>query len=183
VTVTHEDITRYFMTIPEAAQLVIQAGALGQGGDVFVLDMGTPVKIMDLAFSMVKLHGLTPYMVDASNQLLLDDEGHIQICVTGLRKGEKLHEELLISNNPETTKHPRIMTASEVSLPYDVLIAVLDRLLQACIDFDLPAILAILHELPLGYAPLDEDTSDLLWNAVQDIERRQRVTVKAGSGA
>jgi FlaA1/EpsC-like NDP-sugar epimerase len=183
VTVTHEDITRYFMTIPEAAQLVIQAGALGQGGDVFVLDMGAPVKIMDLAFSMVKLHGLTPYMVDASNQLLLDDEGHIQICVTGLRKGEKLYEELLIGNNPEMTKHPRIMTASEVSLPYDVLIAVLDRLLQACIDFDLPAVLAILHELPLGYAPLDEDTSDLLWNAMQDIERRQGVTVTAGSGA
>ena len=183
VTVTHKDITRYFMTIPEAAQLVIQAGALGQGGDVFVLDMGTPVKIMDLAFSMVKLHGLTPYMVDDTNQIMLDDADHIQVCVTGLRKGEKLYEELLIGNNPETTKHPRIMTASEISLPLDVLIAVLDRLLQACIDFDLPAIVAILHELPLDYAPLDEDTSDLLWNAMQDIERRQGVTVTAGSGA
>ena len=183
VTVTHEDITRYFMTIPEAAQLVIQAGALGQGGDVFVLDMGAPVKIMDLAFSMVKLHGLTPYMVDDTNQILLDDADHIQVCVTGLRKGEKLYEELLIGNNPETTKHPRIMTASEISLPYDVLIAVLDRLLQACIDFDLPAIIAILHELPLDYAPLGEDTSDLLWNAMQDIERWQGVTVKAASGA
>lgn len=183
VTVTHEDITRYFMTIPEAAQLVIQAGALGQGSDVFVLDMGAPVKIMDLAFSMVKLHGLTPYMVDDSNQILLDDADHIQVCVTGLRKGEKLYEELLIGNNPETTKHPRIMTASEVSLPYDVLIAVLDRLLQACIDYNLPAIIAILHELPLDYAPLDEDTSDLLWNATQDVERRQGVTVKAGNSA
>jgi FlaA1/EpsC-like NDP-sugar epimerase len=171
------------MTIPEAAQLVIQAGALGQGGDVFVLDMGAPVKIIDLAFSMVKLHGLTPYMVDDSNQKLLDDADHIQVCVTGLRKGEILYEELLIGNKPERTKHPRIMTASEVSLPYDVLISVLDRLLQACIDFDLPAIVSILHELPLDYAPLDEDTSDLLWNAVQDIERRQGATVKAGSGA
>ena len=75
------------------------------------------------------------------------------------------------------------MTASEVSLPSDVLISVLDRLLQACIDFDLPAIVAILHELPLDYAPLDEDTSDLLWNAVQDIEGRHRVIVKAGGGA
>ena len=183
VTVTHEDITRYFMTIPEAAQLVIQAGALGQGGDVFVLDMGAPVKIMDLAFSMVKLHGLTPYMVDVSNQILLDDADHIQVCVTGLRKGEKLYEELLIGNNPERTKHPRIMTASEISLPYDVLVAVLDRLLQACIDFDLPAIVAILHELPIDYAPLDEDTSDLLWSAMQDIERLQGVTVKVASGA
>ena len=183
VTVTDEDITRYFMTIPEAAQLVIQAGALGQGGDVFVLDMGSPVKIMDLAFSMVKLHGLIPYMVDDTNQKLLDDEDYIQVCVTGLRKGEKLYEELLIGNKPEKTKHPLIMTASEVSLPYDVLIAVLDRLLQACIDSDLPAIIAILHELPLDYAPLDEDTFDLLWNEVQDIERRQHVTVKASSGA
>ncbi|MDB9944851.1 polysaccharide biosynthesis protein [Ascidiaceihabitans sp.] len=154
VTVTHEDITRYFMTIPEAAQLVIKAGALGQGGDVFVLDMGATVKIMDLALSMVKLHGLTPYMVDDSKQLLLDDADHIQVCVNGLRKGEKLYEELLIGNNPEMTKHPRIMTASEVSLPYDVLIAVLDRLLQACIDFDLPDIVTILNELPLYYAPL-----------------------------
>jgi FlaA1/EpsC-like NDP-sugar epimerase len=183
VTVTHKDITRYFMTIPEAAQLVIQAGALGQGGDVFVLDMGAPVKIIDLAFSMAKLHGLTPYMVDDTNQILLDDADHIQVSVTGLRKGEKLYEELLIGNNPEITKHPRIMTASEVSLPYDVLIPVLDRLLQACIDFDLTDIVAILHELPLGYAPLGEDTSDLLWNAVQDTERRPGVTVKAGSGA
>lgn len=91
VTVTHKDINRYFMTIPEAAQLVIQAGALGQGGDVFVLDMGEPVKIMDLAFSMVKLHGLTPYLVDHPNQIL-PDKGDIPICVTGLRKGEKLYE-------------------------------------------------------------------------------------------
>ena len=182
ITVTHEDVTRYFMTIPEAAQLVIQAGALGQGGDVFVLDMGSPVKIMDLAFSMVKLHGLTPYMVADSNQILLDDEDHIQVCVTGLRKGEKLYEELLIGNNPETTKHPQIMTASEVSLPYDILIAMLDRLLQACIDFDLPAVVDILYELPLDYAPLEEDTFDLIWNEVQDIEARQDVTVKESRG-
>ena len=183
VTVTHEDITRYFMTIPEAAQLVIQAGAMGQGGDVFVLDMGAPVKIIDLAFSMVKLHGLTPYVVEDSNQILQDDADHIQVCVTGLRKGEKLYEELLIGNKPERTKHPRIMTASEVSLPYDVLISVLDRLLKACIDFDLPAVVSILHELPLDYAPLDEDTSDLLWNAAQDIEGRQGVAFKAVSDA
>ena len=183
VTVTHEDITRYFMTIPEAAQLVIQAGTLEQDGDVFVLDMGAPVKILDLAFSMVKLHGLTPYIADDSNQILLDDEDHIPVSITGLRKGEKLYEELLVGNNPKTTKHPRIMTASEVSVPYDVLIAVLDRLLQACTDFDIPALVAILHELPLDYRPMDEDTSDLLWNAMQDIEGRQGVTVKAGSGA
>ena len=183
LTVTHEDITRYFMTIPEAAQLVIQAGALGKGGDVFVLDMAAPVKIMDLAFSMIKLHGLIPYVLDDPEQISLDDEDHIPVCVTGLRKGEKLYEELLIGNLPETTRHPRIMTASEVSLPYDVLIAALDRLLRACTDFDLPAIIAILLELPLDYAPSDEATSDLLWNTVQSIEGRYDATVKASGGA
>jgi len=182
VTVTHEDITRYFMTIPEAAQLVIQAGALGKGGDVFVLDMGDPVKIMDMALSMVKLHGLTPHITNDPNQIL-PNEGDIAICVTGLRKGEKLYEELMIGNNSRRTKHPRIMTASEVLLPYAELTAVLDRLLQACTDFDFPAVIKILKELPLDYAPLDEDTSDLLWNAVQDIEGRHGVTVKAGGGA
>ena len=96
ITVTHKDITRYFMTIPEAAQLVIQAGAMGRGGDVFVLDMGEPVKILDLAFSMVKLHGLTPYMVDQPDKVL-PEKGDIPIYIAGLRKGEKLYEELLLS--------------------------------------------------------------------------------------
>ena len=177
VTVTHKDINRYFMTIPEAAQLVIQAGALGQGGDVFVLDMGEPVKIMDLAFSMVKLHGLTPYMVDHPDQIF-PDQGDIPVCVTGLRKGEKLYEELLIGNNPAPTRHPRIMTASEVSLPRDALMAVLDRLLKACEAFDLPAIVAILHELPLDYAPLSTEISDLLWGAEQDVEGRPNMAIE-----
>lgn len=162
ITVTHKDINRYFMTIPEAAQLVIQAGALGQGGDVFVLDMGTPVRIMDLAFSMVKLHGLIPYTVDHPDQIS-PEKGDIPILVTGLRKGEKLYEELLIGNNASPSKHPRIMTASEISLPRDALMPVLDRLLQACERFDLPEIVAILNELPLEYAPSSTQTSDLLW--------------------
>lgn len=162
VTVTHKDINRYFMTIPEAAQLVIQAGALAQGGDVFVLDMGEPVKILDLAFTMVKLHGLTPYLVEHSDQVF-PDQGDIPICVTGLRKGEKLYEELLIGNNPTPTKHPRIMTASEVSLPRPALMAVLDRLLEACETFDLLSIIAILHELPLDYSPVTKDILDRLW--------------------
>ncbi|CRK76339.1 MULTISPECIES: polysaccharide biosynthesis protein [Roseobacteraceae] len=179
VTVTHKDINRYFMTIPEAAQLVIQAGALGQGGDVFVLDMGDPVKIMDLAFSMVKLHGLIPYMVDHPDQVL-PEKGDIPVCVTGLRKGEKLFEELLIGNNPAPTKHPRIMTASEVSLPRDALMAVLDRLLQACEAFDLPAIVIILHELPLEYAPSSTEISDLLWRADHDTDEQQSMAIEAG---
>lgn len=153
VTVTHKDITRYFMTIPEAAQLVIQAGAMGKGGDVFVLDMGEPVKILDVAMGMVKLHGLVPYMVDHPDQIL-PEKGDIPICLTGLRKGEKLYEELLIGNNPSPTLHPRIMTASEVSLPMDELMAVLERLRQACDIVDLYTIVDILHELPLDYAPV-----------------------------
>jgi FlaA1/EpsC-like NDP-sugar epimerase len=178
VTVTHENINRYFMTIPEASQLVIQAGAMGQGGDVFVLDMGEPVKILDLAISMIKLHGLTPYMVDHADQIL-PDKGDIPICITGLRKGEKLYEELLIGNDPSPTLHPRIMTASEVSLPMEDLMAVLNRLLAACEDYNLPAIVSILHELPLDYAPLSNEISDLLWDAQQgSVEDQQSLTAE-----
>jgi len=162
ITVTHPDITRYFMTIPEASQLVIQAGAMGKGGDVFVLDMGEPVRIMDLAVSMVKLHGLTPYVVDHPDQII-PEKGDIPICVTGLRKGEKLYEELLIGNNPSPTQHPRIMTASEVALPMEDLSAALERLLKACETFDLPATIGILRELPLAFEPQRDEISDLLW--------------------
>ena len=117
VTVTHKDITRYFMTVREAAELVIQAGAMGKSGNVFVLDMGAPVKILDLAISMVRLHGLKPYIVDHPNEDL-PEEGDIQICITGLRNGEKLYEELLTGNDPSPTQHPRIMSASEFWLPW-----------------------------------------------------------------
>jgi FlaA1/EpsC-like NDP-sugar epimerase len=166
ITVTHENIHRYFMTIPEASQLVIQAGAMAKGGDVFVLDMGEPVKILDLAIRMVKLHGLTSYMIEDLDQIL-PQEGDIPICITGLRKGEKLYEELLIGSDPSPTAHPRIMTASEVSLPIADLRAALDRLLAACEDFNLPLITSILHELPLDYAPHSDEISDLLWDAQQ----------------
>jgi len=182
VTVTHKDINRYFMTIPEAAQLVIQAGALGRGGDVFVLDMGEPVKIIDLAFSMVKLHGLTPYLVDHPDEFL-PEKGDIPVCVTGLRKGEKLYEELLIGNNPTPTTHPRIMTASEVSLPSEALSEALDRLFKACEAFDLPTILAMLHELPLEYSPLNTEPSDRLWAAEQDPARPTAPAPDAAPGA
>lgn len=179
VTVTHMDINRYFMTIPEAAQLVIQAGALARGGDVFVLDMGEPVKIVDLAFSMVKLHGLVPYMVDHPDQIL-PEKGDIPVCITGLRKGEKLYEELLIGNNPALTEHPRIMTASEVSLPRDTLMSTLDRLLQACEAFDLSEIVAILRELPLDYTPSSTEISDLLWRSGHT-EEPKNMAVGAGT--
>lgn len=173
VTVTHKDITRFFMTIPEASQLVIQAGAMAKGGDVFVLDMGEPIRILDVATSMIKLHGLKPYLADHPDQASAKD-GDIAICITGLRKGEKLYEELLIGNNPSPTAHPRIMTASEVSLGMDELQEVLDRLFQACVDFDLPTIIAILHELPLEYTPQSDGIADLIWSEHDGLEKRAK---------
>jgi len=164
VTVTHPEINRYFMTIREASQLVIQAGAMAQGGDVFVLDMGEPVKVVDLALSMIRLHGLKPYFVD-ENADSGQGDGDIPIRFTGLRKGEKLYEELLIGENAEDTKHPRIMTAKEVFLPLDELHPVLDRLLAACIAFDLPEIHRILDALPLQYHRSSTEVSDLVWRA------------------
>ncbi len=162
VTVTHRDVTRYFMTIPEAAQLVIQAGAMARGGDVFVLDMGEPVRILDLAISMIRLHGLVPYMLDETG----NPEGpvaDIPIQITGLQPGEKLFEELLISKDPEGTEHPRIMTASELVMPPAELSRFLDELHAACLAFDLQAIRRLLLAAPLGYAPKDMDIHDLMW--------------------
>ena len=114
ITITHPDITRYFMTIPEAAQLVIQAGAMAQGGEVFVLDMGEPVRIVDLAQKMIDLSGMT-LRTDAN------PDGDIAIEITGLREGEKLYEELLIGNNPVPTQHRRIMMAMEPVVGWDEL--------------------------------------------------------------
>ena len=109
VTVTHRNITRYFMSIPEAVELVVQAGAMAKGGDVFVLDMGEPIKIIDLAYKMIHMSGLTP--IDNENP-----DGDIRIEYTGLRPGEKLYEELLIGNNVTQSEHPRIMQAKEGKL-------------------------------------------------------------------
>ena len=149
ITLTHEDITRYFMTLPEAAQLVIQAGAMGTGGDVFVLDMGEPVRIADLARRMVELSGLS--LRDAANP-----EGDIEITVTGLRPGEKLYEELLIGDNPKPTQHASIMKAHEEFLPWDVLQARLNAL-QTCMQAnDVSAIRGLLQELVPGYKPTGE---------------------------
>ncbi len=162
VTVTHRDVTRYFMTIPEAAQLVIQAGAMARGGDVFVLDMGEPVRILDLARSMIRLHGLTPYMLDENGK----PEGQVEdipIRITGLQPGEKLFEELLISNNPEGTEHPRIMTASELSLSPPELHSLLEELHAACTGFDLERLRTLLLEAPIGYAPKSAGIHDLMW--------------------
>ena len=155
VTLTHTDITRYFMTIPEAAQLVIQAGAMGKGGDVFVLDMGDSVKIIDLAKQMIRLSGLE--VKDAAHP-----EGDIEIQVTGLRPGEKLYEELLIGDEVQKTTHPRIMTASEVMLPWNVLSDIITRMDEACRESDQLTLRRLLLEAPTGFAPKD-DICDLVW--------------------
>lgn len=145
ITLTHLDVTRYFMTIPEAAQLVLQAGAMAVGGDVFVLDMGQPIKIIDLARRMVQLSGLT--LCDPDHP-----HGDIAIEVTGLRPGEKLYEELLIGDNPEPTGHPRIMKAHEPFLPWDALTPALAVLLAAAQAGDTAAIKAFLLAHVHGYS-------------------------------
>ncbi|MDN7131525.1 nucleoside-diphosphate sugar epimerase/dehydratase [Halomonas sp. MC140] len=161
ITVTHPDITRYFMTIPEAALLVMQAGAMAKGGDVFVLDMGEPVKIASLASKMVRLSGLEPFYLprDESEPI---PTGDIEIRFTGLRPGEKLYEELLIGERVEKTSHPRIMTAQEVSLPVDVINSLLDQLIVACQAGDHQQLQKLLCDAPLGYAPNDR-LIDHLW--------------------
>jgi FlaA1/EpsC-like NDP-sugar epimerase len=144
LTVTHPDVTRYFMTIPEAAQLVLQAGAMGQGGDVFVLDMGEPVKIMDLARRMVQLSGLS--VRDEARP-----DGDISISITGLRPGEKLFEELLIGDNAEPTAHPRILKALEACLPWVELESQLQALHQAAFANDEYTIRCVLAQCVAGF--------------------------------
>jgi FlaA1/EpsC-like NDP-sugar epimerase len=144
LTVTHPEVTRYFMTIPEAAQLVLQAGAMAQGGDVFVLDMGEPVKIMDLARQMVQLSGL-------SIRDELHPQGDVAIEITGLRPGEKLYEELLIGDNPMKTQHPRIMKAHEDALTWSEMQAILEELGAAVERDDEAAMRAILARCVQGF--------------------------------
>ncbi|SNR90812.1 polysaccharide biosynthesis protein [Pseudomonas segetis] len=146
VTVTHPNITRYFMTIPEAAQLVIQAGAMGLGGDVFVLDMGHPVKIVDLAEKMVHLSGL-------SIRSEKNPHGDITIQYTGLRPGEKLYEELLIGDNVSPTEHPMIMRASEEHLAWDDFRQVLNELVSSVAADDYGRVRQLLRETVSGYKP------------------------------
>lgn len=158
ITVTHPDINRYFMTIPEAVQLVLQAGAMGTGGDVFVLDMGEPVRIVDLAEKMIRLSGLTV----RSDK---NPDGDIAIEFTGLRPGEKLYEELLVCDNVVGTHHPMIMRAEESFLPWIQLEAMLDALNQACHNFDYEAVRAGLLRVVDGYKPQCECV-DPVWLAI-----------------
>lgn len=146
LTVTHPKITRYFMTIPEAAQLVIQAGSMGQGGDVFVLDMGEPVKIVELAEKMIHLSGL-------SVRSDKNPHGDIAIEFTGLRPGEKLYEELLIGDNVVATQHPMIMSANEDHLSWEVLKGKLTELLAAVDEDDYTRVRQLLRDTVSGYSP------------------------------
>ena len=145
MTVTHPEITRYFMTIPEAAQLVLQASAMAKGGEVFVLDMGKPVKILDLAVNMVRLYGMTPFVDDATGNV----KGDMPIVFSGLRPGEKLFEELLISESVRSTAHPRIMCADEVKLELVQVSCLMKRLNAACDNTDTKEVMkAIRDALP-----------------------------------
>jgi len=156
VTVTHPDVTRYFMTIPEAVQLVIQAGSMAKGGDVFVLDMGKPVRIADLARRMINLMGMT----------VRDEEhpdGDIEIAYTGLRPAEKLFEELLIGNNVTGTEHPMILRAMEHSLPWERVQKMLEELIETMGRCDVLRAMELLQQAVIEYTPAFE-VHDLVWS-------------------
>jgi len=159
VTLTHPEITRYFMTIPEAAQLVIQAGSMGLGGDVFVLDMGEPVKIADLAKKMIQLSG---------NEVRSPmSEGGIEIRYVGLRPGEKLYEELLIGDNVSGTDHPLIMRAQEAEIAWPFLEIMLKHLDEACTRGDQAAIRAQLRKIVPEFSPSSE-IDDHFWKTREE---------------
>ncbi|MCQ2444442.1 MAG: polysaccharide biosynthesis protein [Mailhella sp.] len=155
VTVTHAEVTRYFMTIPEAVSLVLQASGMAKGGEVFVLDMGKPVKIIDMAREMIELAGKTARMPGS-------EIGDIEIKVVGLRPGEKLYEELLVSDNPLPTQHPRIMHQKETSLPMDELMDFLSTLDAECEARNVLAITEALKRPATAYQP-KAGPSDVVW--------------------
>ncbi len=171
VTVTHKDVIRYFMTIPEAAQLVLQAGSMGQGGDVFVLDMGKPVRIADLARRMISLMGLT--VRDEDNP-----EGDIEIVYSGLRPAEKLFEELLIGTNVTGTEHPMIMRAIEHSLPWSQVQQVLDELAIALNRFDCDGVRQLLMQTVAEYKPI-QGIQDLVWARKAELAHAELKNVTA----
>ncbi|SEA28714.1 nucleoside-diphosphate sugar epimerase/dehydratase [Alkalimonas amylolytica] len=166
VTVTHKDIIRYFMTITEAAQLVIQAGAMGKGGDVFVLDMGEPVRIDDLARRMIHLMGLE--VKDAQHP-----EGDIEIRYTGLRPGEKLFEELIIGQNIRETAHPRILAGDEASLDWAAVLKLLGSLEASCDAFAVQDLITCMKE-----APIDFSYQDKLCDLVLEAQQNNRTEVE-----
>jgi FlaA1/EpsC-like NDP-sugar epimerase len=147
------------MTIPEASQLVLQAGSMGAGGEVFVLDMGEPVKIADLARKMIHLMGMEEKTKE-------NPDGDIEVAFTGLRPGEKLYEELLIGDDPQGTSHPRIMMAREASMGWDRVEDLLNQLQRASQAFDCRSIIEVLKNAGTGYAP-NGDLEELVWRIGQ----------------
>jgi FlaA1/EpsC-like NDP-sugar epimerase len=171
VTVTHTDVIRYFMTIPEAAQLVLQAGSMAKGGDVFVLDMGKPVRIADLARRMINLMGLS--VRDDGNP-----DGDIEIVYTGLRPAEKLFEELLIGTNVMGTEHPMIMRAIEHSLPWAQVDHLLNDLDVALSRLDCEKARQLLMQSVIEYRPIS-DVEDLVWKKKIDMAHAELRNVTA----
>lgn len=153
LTITHPDVVRYFMLIPEAAQLVVQAGAMAKGGDVFVLNMGEPIRIVDLARTMIDMAGLTEKTAD-------NPDGDIEIAYVGLRPGEKLYEELLIGRNARASEHPLIMHATEYALECDQLYRQIDELLAACADDNIARIKALVQSIVAEYTPAPDTRSE-----------------------
>lgn len=172
ITVTHPEVTRYFMTVQEAAQLVIQAGSMATGGDVFVLDMHEPIRIVDLAKKMIHLMG---YDIRDENSY----RGDIAIEYTGLRPGEKLYEELLIGESVTGTEHPKIMRAEEESLSWESLEPLLSRLELSCKKMDLADIRAVLMEAVDGFEP-KEEACDPLWDVYYSSDKERSAALQVG---
>ncbi len=174
VTVTHPEVTRYFMTIPEAAQLVLQAGYIAKGGDVCVLDMGEPVRIVDLARKMIALSGY--------KEKTASSDGDIEIKIVGLRPGEKLYEELLIGDNVTGTEHPLIMRAEESSILWEELQKIINKLDQCCHDTDIKGVRDMLLDVITGYDP-ECDIQDKVWLENNIRSKRQQKVIPFESSA
>jgi FlaA1/EpsC-like NDP-sugar epimerase len=161
ITITHKDVTRYFMTIPEAAQLVIQAGAMSDGGNIYILDMGKPIKIANIAEKIIKLYGYTPtYNKEDFNQ---NKSNQVLITFTGLRRGEKLHEELFIDNDFKETEHPRIISSKEKILGKKEINLILNNIEESIENNDIENLKRILNH-PSIELSLDHEINDLVWN-------------------
>jgi FlaA1/EpsC-like NDP-sugar epimerase/ADP-ribose pyrophosphatase YjhB (NUDIX family) len=172
VTVTHPEITRYFMTIPEAVELVLQAGGMAQGGDVFLLEMGDPVKISDLAKRMIRLSG---YRERITGSIATDNSNTIEIVYTGLRPGEKLYEELLVGGDVKTTEHPKIFKAKERSVPIAVVSAALEVLRKAIDERDITQVYEVLAALGVDYSQPGAEAHELHVPTVSRPERVRQV--------
>ncbi|THB73255.1 MAG: polysaccharide biosynthesis protein [Gammaproteobacteria bacterium] len=174
ITVTHPEVTRYFMTIPEASQLVMQAGFIAKGGDVCVLDMGEPIKIIDLARKMIALSGY--------KEKTASSDGDIEIKIVGLRPGEKLYEELLIGDNVTGTEHPLIMRAEETSIPWDELQKIIGELDKCCHDINVKGVRDILLAVISGYDP-ECDIQDKVWLENNIRIKKQQKIIPFGSSS